>query len=179
MKILKLILISTLTFFATFAKANDSIYIQELDKYCKVIDYEVLNDDTINFLISYSDQELRYGKWKFHYENGNKKSEGVFSFEGIIHCATGPGPHIPHYFERRIGKWKYWDESGNPRTDLYGEEMPSEGHYKHFTSKGQLYQEGYFEDGKIVNGKRYSYHPKENYIIRAAVFENGKYVGEE
>ena len=96
MKILKFILIIITVCFARVSIANDSIYVHEVDKYCEVINYEVLNLDTINVVISYSAQELKYGKWKFYYSNGTKKSEGIFSLEGVIRCGTGPGPHIPH-----------------------------------------------------------------------------------
>ncbi|WP_108809098.1 hypothetical protein [Aquimarina spinulae] len=75
MKIRILILFLIFNFFKVKSQANDSIYVKEIKKFFKVLDFQIEDSQIFNVVVSFNNEELKYGKWKFYHDNGNIKSE--------------------------------------------------------------------------------------------------------
>ena len=156
------------------AQLNDSIYIKELSNYYQILDSKTENGEMHNLVINFNEQGLKYGKWKFYYDNGNLKSEGFMSFKSLPACGTGPVRTKKTYINVKIGQWEYWEENGKKRTDLFYDEVAYNGNYRLFDFKGNLSQEGYFENGKLINGNIYTYFTTPNYATSIDIIRNGK-----
>ncbi|WP_074407433.1 hypothetical protein [Aquimarina megaterium] len=71
MKIRILILFLIFNFFKVKSQANDSIYVKEIKKFFKVLDFQIEDSQIFNVVVSFNNEELKYGKWEFYHDNGN------------------------------------------------------------------------------------------------------------
>ena len=171
-----LLIVTLLSSIDVFAQLNDSIYVKELSKYQEILDSKTENGETYNIVINFNGRDLKYDKWKFYYDSGNLKSEGFMSFKLLPACGNGPTRTKSTYINVKIGQWEYWQENGKKRTNLSYDEIAHTGNYRIFDYKGNLSQEGYFKNGKLINGKIYSYFTSPNYATGIDVIKNGKLV---
>ena len=96
---------------------------------------------------------LKYGNWKYYYENGKLHQEGDY------------------VYDKQIGIWKYYFDTGQfmgTGKILHNQQI---GLWEWYHKNGQLYTERYYNDGKLV--EILSCYNKKGKILDCGKIENG------
>ncbi len=150
----------------------------------------------LNYKWNFSDNGLRTGKQEYYYENGKKMIEGNWEEglengiiklynqkEELIQKQTFDKGRINPKFTIRYLQNNKLKKTITPKTQnslkdsIIQEEFDifeTTGNRNLYDIKNRLTQEGYFEKGKLINGKKYYYNNNDS-IIRITIYKNGKF----
>jgi len=144
----------------------------------------------LNYKWNFSKEGLRTGKQEYYHENGQKMIEGYWENgleSGVVKQFDKNGNLILEqtFLDGKINplltieytKETHKDSLNNITKDSNNvvplELFETTGNRKLYDQKKRLTQEGYFENGQLINGKKY-YYNKNNEIIKIDTYEHGK-----